>query len=116
MLQRFSSRALRFSALTTFPRDFSQPDALPAASLDRATKVLQSSRLFRYQGAGKDDDDDEAHLEASRFEQEFARLVGAKYAMGLNSCGSAMMPALLICYQEEQDEGEEESTQFQGCA
>lgn len=90
-----------------FKKDFSQPDAYSAESLARANEVLQSSRLFRYQGqpkhpTGEDStagsqlkhDTEDVHMEAAAFEREFARAVGAKYAAGLNSCGSAMMLAL----------------------
>ena len=53
---------------------------------------MQSGRLFRYQGVGKADDQEA--LETVHLEREFAQYIGARFAMGTNSCGSAMFLAL----------------------
>ena len=54
--------------------------------------VLSNGRLFRYQGLGAADQVNNVALEASWLEQEFADVVGAKFAMATNynSCGSAI--------------------------
>lgn len=85
----------------TFSRDFSQPEPLPRAAIDRARQVMEGGRLFRYQGqcsgccalalttecaCGYD--------EATRLEREFATSVGRKFAMAVNSCGTGMALAL----------------------
>ena len=80
----------------TFEKDFSQPEPLPEQALSRAMTVMRGGRIFRYQGTGKEDTAEES-LEVCRVEQEFATYVGAKQAMGTNSCGSAMFLALKAC-------------------
>eukprot|EP00947_MAST-08B_sp_MAST-8B-sp1_P002180 g2180.t1 len=66
------------------PHDFSAPEPLPPASKQRVTQLLESGRLFRYQGI-----DDVADLE-----REFATYIGSRYAVACNSGGGAIFLAL----------------------
>lgn len=70
-------------------RDLSAPPAIPEAGIEAAVAVLRSGWLHRY-GETMGDASEAALLEA-----EFAALVGSRYAVAVNSCGSAMFLALL---------------------
>ena len=61
-------------------------------------KVLRSKRLFRYYGPY------DSISQADLFEKEFARINGAKYALGMNSCTNALMIALLAAGVNPGDE------------
>lgn len=68
--------------------DLTTPEPIPESGIDRAVELMRSGRLFRYGETGAD------QLEASRLESEFARYLGARYCVALNSGGSAMFVAL----------------------
>lgn len=61
-------------------------------------EVLRSKRLFRYYGPYK------SESKTVEFEKSFAETVGVKYALGLNSCTSALMTALLAAGVQPGDE------------
>jgi dTDP-4-amino-4,6-dideoxygalactose transaminase len=61
---------------------------VPEESIARAVAVLRSGRLYRYLTPPGDTS------EASLLEVEFANLVGSRFAVAVNSCGSAMFLAL----------------------
>lgn len=69
-----------------FQCDFTQPDPISEEGKKCALAVMESGRLFRYQGYPKD--------EAANFETEFADFLGCRFAIALNSGGSAMFLAL----------------------
>jgi dTDP-4-amino-4,6-dideoxygalactose transaminase len=71
-----------------FKKDFSKPMAIPEDGIAEAVKVMQSGRLFRYCAKSADES------QVAQAEVEFAAMVGAKYALGVNSCSSAMMLTL----------------------
>ena len=71
-----------------FTRDFSAPDPIPEAGQRRVSELMGSGRIFRYQGGGDED--------ASLLEEDFARMLGTRFAIGLNSCGSALFLALKV--------------------
>lgn len=70
-------------------RDLSTPPAVPEEAIAAAEAVLRSGWLHRY-GETLGDASEAALLEA-----EFAALLGARYCVAVNSCGSAMFLALL---------------------
>lgn len=70
-----------------FTKDFSKPMAIPQEGIDAAVEVMKSGRLFRYCAT----DSQVAHAE-----KEFADMVDRKYALGVNSCASAIMIALMV--------------------
>jgi perosamine synthetase len=61
---------------------------IPEAGIERAVEIMRSGDLFRY-GLKLPETS-----ETSLFEKEFADFLGVKYALGLNSCGSALFLAL----------------------
>ena len=69
--------------------DLSAPPDVPAAAIAAALELLRGGWLHRY-GETLGDASDAALLEA-----EFAAGIGARYCVGVNSCGSAMFLALL---------------------
>lgn len=73
----------------TFSKDFTRPMSIPEEGIEAAVAVLRSGRLFRYSCES---------AEASQValaEQEFAKATGARFAVGVNSCSSAILIALL---------------------
>ena len=82
-----------------FSKDFTQPDPIDEACRSDIDKLLQSGRLFRYQTAGNDNGP------VSIAEVEFAKYVGLKYALGMNSGGCSLSIALKIILGLLKDEG-----------
>ncbi|MCU0887073.1 MAG: aminotransferase class I/II-fold pyridoxal phosphate-dependent enzyme [Rubritepida sp.] len=70
-------------------RNLSTPPAVPEAGIAAADAVLRAGWLHRY-GETLGDSSEAALLEA-----EFAAMLGARYCVAVNSCGSAMFLALL---------------------
>jgi dTDP-4-amino-4,6-dideoxygalactose transaminase len=68
--------------------DLSAPPEVPEAAMAAALALLRGGWLHRY-GETLGDASDAALLE-----EEFAALTGARYCVGVNSCGSAMFLAL----------------------
>ena len=70
-------------------RDLGEPAPVPEEGIERALQIMRGGRLTRYDefcGAGS---------EVAALEQEFAAYMGSRYALAVNSCGSAMFIALL---------------------
>ncbi len=78
-----------------FTGDFTKPMSVPEEGIAAATEVMRSGRLFRY--CAKDS-------QVAQAEVEFARMVGAKYALAVNSCSSAILIALMLSGVETGDE------------
>lgn len=68
--------------------DLSSPEAIPEEGITRAVEIMRAGSLHRY------GEDRSGVDEVSAFEQEFAAYMGARYALGVNSCGGAMFIAL----------------------
>lgn len=68
--------------------DLATPDPIPEDGIARATELLRSGNLFRYGEV------DASGSEAALWESEFAQFLGRRYAVGVNSCGSALYLAL----------------------
>jgi perosamine synthetase len=67
---------------------FHSPEPVPAEGIRRAAEIMQSGRMFRYLAAQPEDS------EVSLLERDFAKMMGTKYALAVNSCSSAIMIAL----------------------
>jgi dTDP-4-amino-4,6-dideoxygalactose transaminase len=78
-----------------FMGDFSKPMAIPEAGIAKAIEVMQSGRLFRYIATDS---------QVAKAEVEFAELAGAKYALGVNSCSSAILISMMLAGVQEGDE------------
>jgi len=78
-----------------FLKDFSKPMSIPEEGVRAAVEVMNSGRLFRYCATDS---------QVAAAESEFAQLVEQKYALGVNSCSSAIMLALLVAGVEAGDE------------
>ena len=68
--------------------DLTQPESIPPAGVAAALALMASGKLHRYGETGG------KPSEASALEAEFARELGVKYCVALNSCGSTMFVAL----------------------
>jgi dTDP-4-amino-4,6-dideoxygalactose transaminase len=68
--------------------DLTQQEPIPAAGVEAALAVMASGRLHRYGETGA------KPSEVSALEAEFARELGVKYCVAMNSCGSTMFAAL----------------------
>ncbi|KAH8081055.1 aminotransferase [Aureococcus anophagefferens] len=77
------------------------PDPVPAAGVAAAARCMESGRLFRrgaaYNVASKEES------EVSQVEDEFAAFTGHNFALGLNSCGSAIFLMLKCAGAEHGD-------------
>ena len=78
--------------MTAQPRltiDLSTPPDIPQAGIARATELMRAGWLHRYgETLGENSD-------VSLLEDDFATLVGSKYCVAVNSCGSTMFLALI---------------------
>jgi dTDP-4-amino-4,6-dideoxygalactose transaminase len=68
--------------------DLTAQEPIPTAGVQTALALMASGKLHRY------GETDGAPSEASALEAEFAALVGARYCVAMNSCGSTMFVAL----------------------
>jgi len=79
--------AVAWTAPAPFTKDFSKPMAVPEEGIEAAVEVMRSGRLFRYCAT---------ESQVAHAEKEFAEMVDQKYALGVNSCSSAIMIALMV--------------------
>ncbi len=73
------------------PEHFTRKEAVPQQGIEWALSCMQSGEMFRYGGP-----DPEAS-QVLRLEREFAAYMGTKYALGVNSCSTAIMLSLVAC-------------------
>lgn len=71
-------------------RDLSTPPGIPLDGQSRALTLMGGGRLHRYGELPKGEESDAAQLESA-----FASLLGARYAIGVNSCGCALFLSLV---------------------
>ena len=71
-----------------FRKEFTRQESLPPEALERATQLLATGRLHRYNTAPGEPSD------AALLESEFAAYLGSKYCVALSSCGSSLYVAL----------------------
>jgi len=74
--------------MTTLNTSVYDAEPIPEAALDEVTALLASGDLFRYTAPL------DRPAPVQRLEQEFAALMGVKYALALNSCSSAIFLSL----------------------
>jgi dTDP-4-amino-4,6-dideoxygalactose transaminase len=72
----------------TFTKEFTRQEPIPGAGIQRAVELMKSGRLHRYNTAAGE------VSEVSLLEKEYAEYVGARYCLGLSSCGSSIYVAL----------------------
>ena len=65
-------------------KNIKMPDPVPREGIDEVVKTMESGKLFRYNVASKEES------QVSLVEKEFSDFTGHKFAVGLNSCGSAI--------------------------
>jgi dTDP-4-amino-4,6-dideoxygalactose transaminase len=73
--------------VTPLPLEFPGVHHMDREEIEAAVRVLQSRSLFRYYGL-------DLQKEAESFEEEFARVVGVKHALGVSSGTGALSVAL----------------------
>ncbi len=71
-----------------FTKEFTHQEPIPEVAIKRALELMQSGRLHRYNTAAGE------VSEVALLEKEYAEYVGAKYCLGLSSCGSSIYVAL----------------------
>lgn len=74
--------------ISRFTKDFTQQEPMSEEAIARATEILRSGKLHRYNVAAGQT------AEASKLEEEFAEYIGAAYCLACTSCGMAMYLAL----------------------
>ena len=72
----------------TFTKEFTRQEPIPDAGIKRALELMESGRLHRYNTTAGE------ISEVSLLEKEYADCVGARYCLGLSSCGSSIYVAL----------------------
>merc|ERR1711965_327179 len=72
--------------------------SIPEEGIAAAVEVMRGGRLFRYCATSAET----SHV--AQAEKEFAAMVNQKYALGVNSCSSAIMLALMAVGVEPGDE------------
>lgn len=70
------------------PLDLTQQEPIPQAGVEAALALMASGKLHRYGEVGAKPSD------VSALEAEFARELGVRYCVAMNSCGSTMFVAL----------------------
>ncbi|MDJ0724536.1 MAG: aminotransferase class I/II-fold pyridoxal phosphate-dependent enzyme [Prochloraceae cyanobacterium] len=95
-----------------FAKDFKSPDPVPQEGIEQAIKLMQTGRMYRYNFNAEfheEDadlsllDDREIASEVTKLEYEFSRYLGYKYAVAVNSCGSALFLALKAAGVQHED-------------
>ncbi len=87
-----------------FIKCFNETESVPAEGIENALMLMEEGNLYRYNNcniAMKSDnseslepEDHNSVSELARLEDEFRSYTGHKYAVGVNSCGSAMFLVL----------------------
>lgn len=80
----------RFPAIRN-PGHFTRKIAVPEEGIEWALACMRSGEMFRYGGPDPD------ASQVLRLEREFAAHMGTKYALGVNSCSTAIMLSLVAC-------------------
>lgn len=78
-----------------------EPSAVPSAGIEKAVQLMSSGQLYRYNFETNLDDatdvsalDDVLASEVAKLESDFCQYTGHKYAIAVNSCGSAIFLSL----------------------
>ena len=80
-----------------FKKDSKAPEPIPTEGIQRAVKLMEEGRLYRYnfnyefqESTDLSVANSELASEVANLEWEFSRYTGHKYAIAVNSCGSAL--------------------------
>jgi dTDP-4-amino-4,6-dideoxygalactose transaminase len=93
--KRFAALAIeprsrvRIGEVPSLTKNIKTPDPIPEAGQQKVMELMQSGRLYRYNA------DSAETCEVSQCEKAVAAYTGHKYAVGLNSCGSAIYLSLM---------------------
>ncbi|MDH3640429.1 MAG: aminotransferase class I/II-fold pyridoxal phosphate-dependent enzyme, partial [Gammaproteobacteria bacterium] len=79
-------------------RDLGEPAAIPTSGLRRAEQLIRGGYITRYGEFGRD------QSEVALLERDFADYLGCRYAVALNSGGSALFLAMLSCGVKQGDQ------------
>lgn len=74
---------------TILTKSIKTPDPIPQKGIDAAVQCMASGKLFRYNLGSAEES------EVSQCEKDLAAYTGHKFALGLNSCGTAIFLSLL---------------------
>ncbi len=84
-----------------FCKDSKEPEPVPEKGVERAVELMRSGHLYRYNFSSDFDETDapaeselEPACETSLLEREFAMYTGHRFAVAVNSCGSALFLSL----------------------
>ncbi|KAJ8609361.1 hypothetical protein CTAYLR_009306 [Chrysophaeum taylorii] len=80
--------AMVATSVATLSRSIKTPDPIPEEGIAAAVECMRSGRLFRYNVNSRD----ESYV--SLCEADFAAYTGFRFALGMNSCGSALFVSL----------------------
>ena len=93
-----------------FTKDFKIPDPIPQAGIEQAVKLMETGRMYRYNFHEEFEEaiepskiDNKLATETAKLEYEFSRYIEHKYAIAVNSCGSALFLGLKAAGLEYQD-------------
>ncbi len=93
-----------------FTKDFKIPDPVPTEGIEQAIKLMKTGRMYRYNFHAEFEEpidpsqiDDELATEVAKLEYEFSRYVEHKYAIAVNSCGSALFMSLKAAGLQHKD-------------
>ncbi len=78
----------QFEAKIKFEKEFTKQEPIPDAGIKRALELMKSGRLHRY------NTEPGVISEVALLEEEYANYIGARYCLGLSSCGSSIYVAL----------------------
>lgn len=81
-----------------FTKDFSKPMSIPEEGIQNAIDVMRTGRVFRYSATSAETS------QVALAERDFAAMVDQKYAIGVNSCSSAIFVALMTVGVEAGDQ------------
>ncbi|MEM8637846.1 MAG: aminotransferase class I/II-fold pyridoxal phosphate-dependent enzyme [Cyanobacteria bacterium P01_G01_bin.54] len=93
-----------------FTKNMKMPESIPDTGIRQAVKLMETGGLYRYNFDGEFDGrkdtsilDNELASEVARLEHEFCQYIGYKYAVAVNSCGSALFLSLKAAGVQFQD-------------
>lgn len=89
-LQKYLSKKLvREGGKKIFNKNMGLADPVPNEGIKRAVEILKKSDLYRYGTPSTE------VSETTQLEKDFAKYTGAKYALAVNSCSSALFLSLI---------------------
>lgn len=94
-----------------FEKDLKTPDSIPQAGIERAVKLMETGKLYRYNFPLELEEDSHISMldhelasEVAKLESEFSSYIERKYSIAVNSCGSALFLSLKAAGIKFQDQ------------